>query len=321
MNEHIELSRQVPEELAGKRLDQALAEMFPDFSRSRLKKWVLDEQVLVDGAARRPRDRLLGGEQIHVDATIAGDEKVQAQPIDLQIVHEDEGVILINKPPGLVVHPGAGNPHSTLQNALLAHDDRLGALPRAGIVHRLDRLTSGLLVVARTVAAHTRLVQALQARQVSRSYQALANGVMTGGGTVDQPIGRHPTHRTRMCVRHDGREAVTHYRVMARFRGHTHIRVNLETGRTHQIRVHMAHVRYALVGDPDYGGRLALPRGVSEPLADALRQFRRQALHAWQLSFVHPLSGEQVSYEAPVPADMVELIRLMREDAARELHR
>jgi 23S rRNA pseudouridine1911/1915/1917 synthase len=306
----------IPDELAGQRLDQALARMFPDYSRSRLKAWMLDGSVLVDGAARRPRDPVQGGESVVL--TVSADAAVRAEPepMALDIVFEDADLLVVNKPAGLVVHPGAGNPGGTLMNGLLAHAPQLESLPRAGIVHRLDKDTSGLLLVAKSLPAHTALVRALAERTVSRQYLAVCNGVLTGGGTIDAAIERHPVDRTRMAVRDSGRPAVTHYTVVERFRGHTCVKVVLETGRTHQIRVHFAHRRHPLVGDPVYGGRLALPAGASEVLRNALRAFRRQALHAARLELSHPVTGEALSFEAPPPADFRALLRAMREDSA-----
>jgi len=312
----IKLDARVPPEAAGRRLDQALAELFPQYSRTRLKAWVEQGDVLVDGRALRPRDRLEGGESVRVEAELALDTPVAAERMDLDVVHEDAHLIVINKPAGLVVHPGAGNRAGTLQNALLAHDPRLAALPRAGIVHRLDKDTSGLLVVARTLEAHAALVRMLEAREVHREYEAICCGVMTGGGTVDAPIARHPVDRVKMSVREGGRESVTHYRVVERFRAHTHVRVILATGRTHQIRVHLAHIGYPIVGDPTYGRRLAIPKGVLPALEAALRGFRRQALHAARLSFDHPVTGQPCAFEAPLPGDMAGLLVALRQDTA-----
>jgi 23S rRNA pseudouridine1911/1915/1917 synthase len=306
----------VPESCAGLRLDQALARLLPDFSRTRLKDWIDAGQVLVDHRQLKPRDVLVGGERIVVRAQPSQDETVVAQELALDLVHEDEALIVINKPPGLVVHPGAGNRDRTLQNALLHHDPALASVPRAGIVHRLDKDTSGLLVVARTLAAHTALVRQLQEREIGRQYTAICVGVMTAGGTIDRPIARHRTDRVRMAVREDGREAVTHYRVVERFRSHTQVRVTLETGRTHQIRVHLAHIRHAIVGDTTYGGRLLPPRGATQELNDALRAFPRQALHAERLQLEHPVSGETIAWQAPMPSDMTRLLTLLRKDAA-----
>lgn len=311
------LSAKVSDEQAGMRLDQVLAALFPDYSRSRLQQWNREGKVLVDGRQLRAKDKLFGGETISVEAVAEPEERWQAQAIPLNIVFEDEALIVIDKPAGLVVHPAAGNPDGTLLNALLYHAPEVAAVPRAGIVHRLDKETSGLIVVARTLEAQTSLVGQLQRRSVSREYRALVTGVLTGGGTIDEPIGRHPVDRKRMAVKPNGKPAVTHYRVIERYRAHTQIRVMLETGRTHQIRVHMAHLRYPLVGDPVYGGRLRLPPGCLPELAQALRSFGRQALHATRLGLVHPLTGEQMEWHSPLPDDMQHLIALLKEDASR----
>ncbi len=307
---------QIPAGQAGRRLDQVLAELLPDFSRSRLKSWIEAGCVNIDGVARAPKYRLAGGEQVALEAELAALDEVTAQAIPLHIVHEDASIIVVNKPPGLVVHPGAGNPDRTLQNALLHHRPELEALPRAGIVHRLDKDTSGLLVVAATTRAHRRLVAAMEAREIGRRYQALVRGEVTAGGTVDAPIARHRLQRTRMSVRAGGRMARTHYRVLERFAAFTLLDVRLETGRTHQIRVHMAHLGFPLVGDPAYAPRLALPPACSPELANVLRGFRRQALHAWQLQLAHPESGAALHWEAPLPEDLAELLAALR-DAAR----
>jgi 23S rRNA pseudouridine1911/1915/1917 synthase len=306
----------LPPQAAGRRLDQALAEALPEYSRSRLKRWIDAGQLTVDGDVPRPRDIVAGGERILLDAP---DEDAVASPpqaIPLAIAWEDADVIVVDKPAGLVVHPGAGNPDRTLQNALLAHDPRLARLPRAGIVHRLDKDTTGLLIVARNDVARTALTEALAARGIHREYQAVCVGVMTAGGTVDAPIDRHPVDRVRMAVRESGREAVTHYRVIERFRRHTWVRVTLESGRTHQIRLHLAHAGYPLVGDPVYGRRLVIPKGSTPELEAALRAFRRQALHAAKLAFPHPQHGRAVEVEAPLPPDFRELVAALRRDAA-----
>jgi 23S rRNA pseudouridine1911/1915/1917 synthase len=316
MSQPIQRTLTVPFEHAGQRLDQALAELLSDFSRTRIKEWIEGGQVLVNGSRLRPKDKVLGGEQILIDAVLADAVTVQPQHIELSIAHQDRHVLVIDKPAGLVVHPGAGNAAGTLQNALLHFDPQLALVPRAGIVHRLDKDTSGLMVVARTVEAHTVLVRAIEAREVEREYEGVCTGVMTGGGVVDAPIDRHPVDRVRMAIREGGREAVTHYRVLRRFRGHTHVRMKLESGRTHQIRVHMAHIRYPLVGDRVYGGRLMLPKGASPELIEALRGFRRQALHAASLAFAHPIDGKPIRCEAALPADMQALLRTLAADAA-----
>ena len=310
----IELTIKIPDANAGQRLDQALASLLPDYSRSRLKGWIESGEIKVDGSARRARDRVQGGEAVVVRATVAADTEATPQPMPLDLRYEDEHLLVIDKPAGLVVHPGAGNPDRTLQNALLALDAGLATLPRAGIVHRLDKDTSGLLVVARSLPAHAGLVRMLEAREIHRGYEALVRGVMTAGGTIDAPIDRHPVDRVRMAVRHGGREAVTHYRVIRRYRAHTHVRVELETGRTHQIRVHMAHAGYPLVGDRVYGGRLAFPKGASEELRQALRNFSRQALHAARLKFDHPVTGRPLEFASALPADMGALLDELARD-------
>jgi 23S rRNA pseudouridine1911/1915/1917 synthase len=312
--ERTQHTARIPDELAGQRLDQALARMFPDYSRSRLKSWLLDGSVLIDGAARRPRDPVQGGESVVLNVTADVAVRAEPEPMALDVVFEDDDLLVVNKPAGLVVHPGAGNASGTLMNGLLAHAPQLETLPRAGIVHRLDKDTSGLMLVAKSLPAHTALVRELAERAISRQYLAICNGVLTGGGTIDAPIERHPVDRTRMAVRDGGRSAVTHYTVVERFRAHTLVRVVLETGRTHQIRVHFAYRRHPLVGDPVYGGRLALPAGASEALREVLRTFRRQALHAARLELKHPVSGEALAFDVPPPLDFLALLRNLRED-------
>lgn len=313
MSESIHRSATVPDDLRGQRFDRVAATLFPEFSRTRLQAWIRDGQITVDGARCKPRDALLGGETIEVRARLERDEaQVEPEAIALDVVHEDDALLVINKPAGLVVHPGAGNRAGTLQNALLHHAPETERLPRAGLVHRLDKDTSGLLVVAKTLQAHKALVDQLQARTMGRQYLALVAGAMTAGGEVDAPIGRDPRERKRMAVRDDGKPAVTAYRVEERFPAHTLVRCFLQTGRTHQIRVHLAYVRHPLVGDPVYGGKPRLPKGADDALRAALSAFRRQALHAQRLEFVHPTSGEQVGWEAPVPADMTALLAALR---------
>ncbi|GHG02406.1 23S rRNA pseudouridine(1911/1915/1917) synthase RluD [Thalassotalea marina] len=305
----------VPESCLGKRFDQTLAEMFPEYSRSRLKEWILAGSVTVNGVVlTKAREKMYGGENISISAEIEADERFEPQNIPLNIVYEDDDILVINKPADLVVHPGAGNPDGTVLNALLHHCPNIDLVPRAGIVHRLDKDTTGLMVVAKTIAAQTNLVEALQAREITREYEAIANGQMTAGGIVDEPIGRHPSKRTHMAVTMGGRPSVTHYRVMEKFRAHTRLRLRLETGRTHQIRVHMAHITHPLVGDPVYGGRPRPPRNATPELAAILRGFRRQALHAAMLSLFHPITGEQMTWTADVPEDMVNLTNILRAD-------
>ncbi len=303
------------EDFAGKRLDVVLAELFPDYSRSRLKIWIDQGNVLVNGEVVRPKYKVIGDEMLQLTVqSIESEQSCEPENIPLDIVYQDEAIIVINKPAGIVVHPAAGHYSGTVQNALLYFDGSLADVPRAGIVHRLDKDTTGLMVVARNLSSHKYLVDQIQKHEVTREYQAVVYGVLTGGGMVDQPIGRHPRDRIKMAVRENGREAVTHYRLLQRFREHSHIRVQLETGRTHQIRVHMSYLRHPIVGDPVYAGRHRLPAGAQPELIDYLQAFKRQALHAWKLTFVHPGSGEDVSYEAPLPDDMQQLIHLLQVD-------
>ena len=315
--EKIQLQAVVPQTLLGKRLDQALAEMFPDYSRSRIKDWILADQVSVDGQiVNKPREKLLGEELIEIDASIEVQERHSAQNIDLNIVYEDEHILVINKPTNLVVHPGAGNANGTILNALLNHVPDIGSVPRAGIVHRLDKDTTGLMVVAKTIPAQTHLVEKLQAREISREYEAVVYGNLIAGGSIDEPIGRHPTKRTNMAVVQSGKPALTHYRVKQKFRAHTHLRLKLASGRTHQIRVHMAHLRHPLVGDQAYGGRPRLPKAASDIMIETIRGFKRQALHAIQLELEHPITGEWMSFKAPLPDDFVNLLAVLKEDTA-----
>jgi len=308
----------IPPSAAGRRFDQALAELFPDYSRSRLTAWVKSGDVLLDGVIVLPRYIVRGDEVVTLHAQPTQAVELAPESIALDIRYEDAEVLVINKPAGLVVHPGAGQPGGTLQNALLHHDARLAEIPRAGIVHRLDKDTSGLMVVARTLRAHTALVEQLQARAVHRQYEAVAFGAMIAGGKVDAPVGRHPHDRVKQAVVEEdsGRAAVTHYRVRERFRAHTLVECRLETGRTHQIRVHMAHIRHPLVGDAVYGSRLKLPKAATPELVEALRTFRRQALHAEKLEFEHPKTRKPVSVIAERPADLEQLVRTLREDSA-----
>ncbi len=309
MKEVFELSAQVPFSMNGLRFDQAASELFPDFSRSRLQSWIKDGQLRIDGAQRKPKEKLIGGELLELNAELEAQGTWEPEAIQLNIVYEDEHLMIINKPAGLVVHPAAGNQTGTLLNALLNHAPELINLPRAGIVHRLDKETTGLMVVAKTLEAHTDLVEQLADRTVSREYEAVAVGVMTGGGTVDAPMGRHPTQRKLMAVLSSGgKRAVTHYRVARRYPHHTHIRVKLETGRTHQIRVHMAHIGFPLVGDATYGKRFKIPKAANTHLIETLKAFPRQALHAAKLGLEHPGTGEYTEWTAPVPADFQNLL-------------
>ena len=309
---HIE-ERQLGTAAAGLRLDQALADAFPQYSRSQLQRWLRAGRIRVAGQLARASQRVAGGEAIRLEAEFARDAALVPEALPLDVVYSDADLLVLNKPAGLVVHPGAGNRLHTLQHALLAWDPALAQVPRAGLVHRLDKDTTGLMVVARTNAAHTRLVAALQARDIGREYLALCSGVVRAGGHIDEPIGRHRTQRTRMAVRSDGRAARTHYRVSERFAAHTLLQVRLETGRTHQIRVHLAHIGHPVFGDPEYAARRArVTRDTPTALAAALRTFHRQALHAARLELVHPRTGEALSFTAPLPADFAALLAALR---------
>ncbi len=310
-----ELQAELPPELAGMRLDAALARVLTAYSRSQLKQWLQEGALTVDGAQPLPRATVRGGEQVCLQIPDTPVSTAQPEPIALEVVHADSALIVINKPAGLVVHPAAGHREGTLVNALIHYAPELAALPRAGIVHRLDKETTGLLVVARTAAAQTNLVRQLQERSVHREYRALVQGVLISGGTVDAPIGRHPVDRKRMAVVAGGKPAVTHYRVLERLRAHSLLEVRLDTGRTHQIRVHMAKLGHPVVGDPAYGGRPRPVRGMGPDAAGALAAFHRQALHAAILGLVHPRTGEECRFEAPLPADFQTLLDALRADA------
>jgi 23S rRNA pseudouridine1911/1915/1917 synthase len=315
VSEPEQFSAEIPLELAGLRLDQALAAVFSEFSRSKLQSWIKDGHVLLDGVAQNSKRKVLGGEQVELCAEIEIETGCEPEDIPLDILYEDDALLIVNKPAGLVVHPAAGHSAGTLQNALLHHAPQLAGIARAGIVHRIDKDTSGLLMVAKTLRAHKSLVDQLQAHGINREYLALAQGYLTAGGTVDEPIGRHPTDRKRFAVRQDGKPSVTHYRIAERLPGHTLLRVKLETGRTHQIRVHMAHIRHPLLGDPVYGGRLRLLPGGDQELGVALRGFRRQALHAEKLGLEHPASGQWCEWRVDIPQDFQGLIEALRQAA------
>jgi len=315
MSERIELEARVPSDYTGKRFDQVVALLFSEYSRSRLTQWIKEGAILVDGKELKPREKLYGGEKIVVDAMIEDMEVHEAENIPLDIVYEDDDILVVNKPAGLVVHPAVGNRTGTLLNGLLHYYPAIAQVPRAGIVHRLDMDTTGLMVVAKTLQAQTDLVGQLQDRSMGREYEAITYGVMTGGGCVEEPMGRHATNRLKMAVVSIGKEAVTHYRLLEKFRAHSHIRLKLETGRTHQIRVHMSHINYPLVGDQTYGGRARLPKGIDQDTVDVLRSFKRQALHAKKLELWHPATGEQMSWEIPLPDDFVTLLKALQDDA------
>jgi len=312
------LEAEIPADLASVRLDKALATLFGEHSRASIQQWIDEGRVSLDGRSPGRRDKVRAGQRVTIEVPPPQAADWVAQPIPLEIVYEDAALIVVNKPAGLVVHPGSGNPDHTLLNALLHHDPGLATLPRAGIVHRIDKETSGLLVIGRSEAAVRYLVAAIQAREVRREYLAVISAVPVAGGRVDAPIGRHPRDRTRMAVNRSGRPAVSHFRVLERYRGYSLVRVRLETGRTHQIRVHMQHLGHPLVGDPVYGHRLAIPAGAGPELVEALRGFRRQALHAETLALRHPLDGTEMTWSVPLPDDMQQLVTALRRD--RDAH-
>ncbi|QKK01616.1 MAG: RluA family pseudouridine synthase [Pseudomonadota bacterium] len=301
-------------ESAGGRLDAALAELWPEFSRSRIAGWIRDGAIRLDGRSIKPRHRLEGGERVTLSAELQPHDQTRPEAIALSVLHSDPAFLVIDKPPGLVVHPGSGNRSGTLVNALLHHDPALAPLPRAGLVHRLDKDTSGCLLVARTTASHAALVAALKRREISRRYQALVWGDLIAGGTVDAPLGRHPVDRRRQIVRLDGRPARSHYRIARKLAGATLLEVMLETGRTHQIRVHMAHIRHPIVGDPVYGRRGA-PAGLTPSQRMLWQAFPRQALHARELAFPHPTDGRPVAVRAPLPEDLARLLAGLSHEA------
>ena len=306
--DNIERTAIVQSRECGRRLDQVAAELFGEFSRSRLQQWIKQGELKVDDQQKVPKYKLIGGETLTINAHLEPEGDWVAENIPLNIIFEDDHILVINKSANFVVHPAAGNRSGTILNGLLYHCPSLQSVPRAGIVHRLDKDTTGLMVVAKTLQAHTDLVLQLQARTVRREYEAVSVGRVIAGGTVDQPIGRHPQQRTKMAVISDGKEARTHYRVLKQFEGHSHLRLKLETGRTHQIRVHMAHIKHPIVGDDTYAGRLRIHKGTSTELQDCLRQFGRQALHARELALVHPGTGQEIGWKTDLPEDMQHLL-------------
>ena len=314
MNETDVFEAVIPEEWAGERVDQALAKLFPDYSRSRLQTWLKEGHILVNGQLKRAKDKILGGEQVKLQVVLVSENSWEPENIPLNIVYEDEQLLVINKPAGMVVHPAAGNFNGTMLNALLHYAPELEAIPRAGIVHRLDKETSGLLVVARTLTSQKLLVEQLQARTFLREYDAIITGSVTAGGTINQPIGRHPVNRKRMAVNSNGKPAITHYRVSERYRLHTKLTVKLETGRTHQIRVHMAYINHPLLGDPVYGGRFKIPAASDDEFVQMLKSFKRQALHARHLGLIHPATNEFIEWDVEVPQDMLDLQDALRLD-------
>jgi 23S rRNA pseudouridine1911/1915/1917 synthase len=302
----------IPERMTGARLDASLAEMLPDYSRSKITIWIKSGDALINQKTFKPKDKVSGSEIVCLTLNQKQSNDWVAEKIPLNIVYEDEDIIVVNKQFGLVTHPGAGNWSGTLANALLYYDPALSTLDRAGIVHRLDKNTSGLMVVARNEKSQKYLVEQLQNHSVDREYSAIVYGHMIAGGTVDEPIGRDPKDRVKQAVLMSGKEATTHYRAIDRFKSHTHVKAILETGRTHQIRVHLSHVGHSLIGDPMYGGRVRFPKKASEELKDALVNFTRQALHSKKLTLTHPISGEIMSWKAPLPDDMLRLLEVLK---------
>ena len=303
----------IPDRLIGQRIDSAMAQMLPDYSRSKITTWVRSGGALINGKTFKPKEKILGGEIVTLNIKAEKTNDWKAEDIPLDIVFEDNDIIVVNKPVGLVTHPGAGNWTGTLANALLHYDPSLANLDRAGIVHRLDKNTSGLMVVARSELAQKNLVEQLQTHAVSREYSAIVYGHMISGGTVDEPIGRDPKDRIRQAVVEDGKDAVTHYRVIDRFAHHTHVKAILETGRTHQIRVHLSYIGHPLIADPMYGGKICFPKKADEQLKTALKSFKRQALHAKKLTLTHPITLEQMSWKAPLPQDLQDLLKVLQE--------
>lgn len=299
----------------GQRVDVVLAQLFPDFSRSQLVHWLKEGAIMINQRLYKPKEKIIGGEHIHLNITLSEQElDCKAENIPLSIVYEDEHLLVINKPAGLVVHPGAGNPEHTLVNALLFHDPSLHHLPRAGIIHRLDKDTTGLLIISKTLACYTKLIRQMQAREIERHYLTLVYGHLISGGIIDTFYGRHPRNRLKMAVCAGGKQAITEYALRKQYHHFTLLDVKLMTGRTHQIRVHMAHLHHPVVGDPLYGNRKLLPAGISEPLKLALQQLKRQALHAYQLIFTHPETAEPLTLLAPIPDDFNSILSTLEHD-------
>lgn len=302
----------IPDRMSGSRLDSALSEMLPDYSRSKITAWIKSGDALINDKNFKPKDKSNGTEAVFLTLNQKQNNDWIAEKIPLNIFYEDEDIIVINKQFGLVTHPGAGNWTGTLANALLYYDPALSKLDRAGIVHRLDKNTSGLMVIARNEKSQKYLVEQLQNHSVDREYSAIVYGHMIAGGTVDEPIGRDPKDRVKQAVSTSGKDATTHYRAIDRFKSHTHVKAILETGRTHQIRVHLSYVGHSLIGDPMYGGRVRFPKKASEELKEALLNFKRQALHSKKLTLNHPISGESMSWKAPLPDDMTALLEVLK---------
>lgn len=313
------ISLTITDEFSELRLDQALAKLCPQFSRSRLQEWIKSGHVLVDGHPARQRDITKTGQTLELIPLLeTQNDDWTAEDIPLEIIYEDEHIIVLNKPAGLVVHPGAGNPDSTLVNALLFYCEELRQIPRAGIVQRLDKDTSGIMIIAKSLPAHTNLVKDLQERNIKRQYRTLVHGELTSGGSIDKPIGRHSSHRTKMAVTETGKPAITHYRILNKYKGITELQVNLETGRTHQIRVHMAHIKHPVIGDPVYTNRNQLPKHVSAQLRNTIQTFQRQALHAEALTLNHPVSGTEQHWQVQPPADYQHLLEVIENESGNK---
>ena len=311
----IELNLHIPDSISAERLDRILSQLLSDYSRAQIQDWIKKSYVKVNQQViNKTRHPVYAGDVIDINATMPTITETNAQPIELDICYADDDLIVINKPQGLIVHPGAGHPSGTLVNALLHFDPTLESLPRAGLIHRLDKDTSGLLIVARHSKAYHALIEAMQQREIQRHYLALVQGLIISGGSIDEPIGRHPTARTKMAIHPKGKAAITHYRIKEKYRAHTLLDIKLETGRTHQIRVHLTHKGYPLIGDPVYKKQKALESKISPPLQQAIVEFKRQALHAHTLSFAHPISQETLFFQAPLPDDFQSLITAMQTD-------
>ncbi len=316
MTNSIKIQNIIPTAFHGQRLDPVLASLYPDYSRSLLTKWIKEGFITLNDQLAKPRDKVTAGDKIDIDAPMENHretDKLLPQNIPLDIIYEDDYLLIINKQAGLVVHPGAGNPESTLVNALLYHDETLQQLSRAGIIHRLDKDTTGLMVIAKTLPAYTELIRQMQAREINRHYQALVQGYLISGGEIDTAFGRHHRNRLKMAVLTQGKQALTYYKIREHFEEHTLLDIQLMTGRTHQIRVHMAHINHPVIGDQLYGGRPRFPKNADESLRDVIKSFKRQALHACKLSFIHPVSKEQLTFHAPLPEDFKRLIKAIRE--------
>ncbi len=307
----IQLEIVIPEKFKGKRLDLALSKLFPEHSRSRIQSWIKAGEVEVNNSKYKQRNVVNSGDIIKINTTLTSIDKHQAEHIDLDVIHEDKAIIILNKPAGLVVHPGAGNQKHTLVNALLHFDEKLDVLPRAGIIHRLDKDTTGIMIIARTIESYTYLVNELQKRNIKRNYKAIICGQLVAGGVIENKIGRHPVHRTKMAVTDKGKLATTHYRIIKKFQHYTYLDIQLGTGRTHQIRVHMNNEKHPIIGDPLYGKNTFIKKGIDASLREFIKNFKRQALHAYNLEFTHPISKKMISLKAELPNDMNNLIKIL----------